>query len=154
MRYCLDSSSLIQGWNALYPPTSFPGVWTKIEELVDTGDIVSSDEVRREIEAKDDMLHTWCTERREMFVPLSLEIQTTATSILAALPRFVDARTGKSMADPFVVATAHATGTAVVTQEKPTGRLLRPKMPEACNQAGVRWITLLELIRTEGWVFA
>ena len=153
MKYCLDTSALIQGWNVLYPQTSFPGVWTRIEELVEAGEIVSSVEVILEIERKDDVLLAWAKARTGMFLPLTAEIQTTATGILATLPRLVDARTGKSMADPFVVATAHATGTAVVTQERPTGRALRPKIPEACDQVGVRWMSLLDVIKAEGWVF-
>ncbi len=122
--------------------------------LVDSGEIVSSDEVRREIEAKDDLLHDWCKARPGMFLPLTAQIQTTATGILEVLPRLVDQRTGKSMADPFVVATAHHTRTAVVTQERPTGSLLRPKIPEACGHLGVRWMGLLDVIRAEGWVFS
>ena len=38
MKYCLDTSALIQGWNVLYPPAFFPGLWTRIEELVDAGE--------------------------------------------------------------------------------------------------------------------
>lgn len=154
MRYCLDTSALIQGWNVLYPPAFFPGLWTRMEELVDAGEIVSSIEVRLEIERKDDILLAWCTARTGMFLPLTATIQTTASGILAALPKLVDARTGKSMADPFVVATAHTTGTAVVTQERPTGRPLRPKIPEACGHVGVPWMSLLDLIKAEGWVFS
>ena len=153
MKYCLDTSALIQGWNVLYPPAFFPGLWTRIEELVDVGEIVSSDEVRLEIERKDDVLLAWCKARTGMFLPLTAAIQTTASGLLATLPRLVDARTGKSMADPFVVATAHATGTAVVTQERPTGSALRPKIPEACDQVGVSWMSLLDVIKAEGWVF-
>ena len=153
MKYCLDTSALIQGWNVLYPPAFFPGLWTRMEELVDAGEIVSSEEVRLEIERKDDVLLAWCKTRTGMFLPLTAAIQTTAIGILATLPKLVDARTGKSMADPFVVATAHATRTAVVTQERPTGSALRPKIPEACNQVGVPWMSLLDVIKAEGWVF-
>jgi len=154
VKYCLDTSVLIQSWNDVYPPASFPGLWTRIADLIDSGEIISSDEVRREIEVKDDLLHDWCKPRVAMFLPLTAAIQTTATGILAALPRLVDSRTGKSMGDPFVVATAYHTGTVVVTQEKPTGSLLRPKIPEACGHLRIRWMSMLDVIRTEGWVFS
>jgi hypothetical protein len=121
---------------------------------MDAGEIVSSDEVRREIEAKDDLLLDWCTPRVAMFLPLTASIQTTASDLLAALPRLVDARTGKSMGDPFVVATAFHTRTTVVTQERPTGSVLRPKIPEACAHLGIPWLSLLDIIRAEGWVFS
>ena len=154
VKYCLDSSALIQGWNALYPPASFPGLWTRIAALVAAGEIVSSDEVKREIEAKDDLLLAWCKPRTPMFVPLSGDIQAVATQILATLPKLVDSRTGKSMADPFVVATAKVTNTILVTQERPTGKAERPKIPEACDLTGVAWVSLLDVIKAEGWVFS
>jgi hypothetical protein len=150
----MDSSSLIEGWNTLYPPDSFPGLWARIEALIAAGEIVSSAEVMKEIERKDDLLLAWCKPRASMFLPLSAEIQRTASSILANLPKLVDARTGKSMADPFVVATAKVTSTKLVTQERPTGRAHRPKIPEACEHAGVAWLNLLDVIKVEGWIFS
>lgn len=154
MKYCFDASALIQGWNVLYPRAQFPGLWGRIEALVKSGAIVSSDEVRREIERKDDDLFAWCKERLDMFVPLTSDIQLTVSSLLTALPRLIDSRTGKSMADPFVVATAHVLRIPVVTQERATSKPLRPKIPEACAYVGVRCITLLDVIKAEGWVFA
>lgn len=138
----------------LYPPAQFPGLWARIEALVASGDIVSSDEVRLEIERKDDDVHAWCKERRSMFLPLSAEVQEAATSLLRAFPRLVDARTGKSMADPFVIATAQVHAIWVVTQERATGRPRRPKIPDACLSIGIRCATLLDLIKAEGWVFS
>jgi hypothetical protein len=153
VKYCFDTSVLIQSWNDVYPLASFPGLWQRLGDLIDAGEVISSDEVRRELEAKDDLLLAWCKPHAAMFEPLTQPIQTTATQLLAGLPRLVDARTGKSMGDPFVVATAYHTGTAVVTQEKPTGSPTRPKIPEACAFLGIRWMSLLDVIRAEGWVF-
>lgn len=153
MRYCLDSSVLIQAWNRLYPPSAFPGVWGRMEALVESGEIVSSDEVRREIERKDDLLHVWCKPRAAMFLPRSADVQTAAAAILAALPRLVDARTGKSMADPF--RRRHGPGHRDGLGYRGTthGPNERPKIPEACERADVTWVSVLDLIKAEGWVF-
>ncbi len=98
-------------------------MWQRLEALIDGGDAISSDEVRREIERKDDLLLAWCKPHAAMFLPLSADIQRAASAILAELPKLVDARTGKSMADPFVVATAQVTRTVLVTEERPTGKI-------------------------------
>ena len=39
MKYCLDTSVLIQSWNDVYPPASFPGLWTRIADLIDSGEL-------------------------------------------------------------------------------------------------------------------
>lgn len=153
MRYCADASILIEGWNALYPPPQFPALWVQIEGLVSDGSLISTEEVYFEIERKDDDLFAWCRARRGMFLPLSKDVQSVASAILEELPTLVDARTGKSMADPFVVATARVTNTVVVTQEGPTGSGKRPKIPEACGFVGVDWMSLLDVIKIEGWRF-
>jgi hypothetical protein len=145
---------LIEGWNSLYPPQHFPGVWANIENLVSDGSLISTEEVYIEIERKDDDLLEWCRGRRGIFLPLTEAVQDVASAILAELPTLIDARTGKSMADPFVVATARVTETIVITQEGPTGSGKRPKIPEACDFIGVDWMSLLDLIKVEGWRFA
>ena len=72
---------------------------------------------------------------------------------MSSYPRLVDARTGKSFADPWVIATAHMRKCIVVTEEKPTGRPDRPKIPDVCRGMGVRCISFVELIRQEQWRF-
>ena len=61
--------------------------------------------------------------------------------------------TGKSFADPWVIATAHTNGCAVVTGENATGNPDRPKIPDVCRGMGIRCIGFVDLIREEQWRF-
>jgi len=153
LKYCIDTSSLMDARHRWYPPALFPSLWSRIEALIASGGLISSDEVFHELERKDDKLLKWGKERRGMFLPLSDAVQEAARKILKQFPRLVDARTGKSFADPFVIATAEVTDTTVVTGEKPTGSPDRPKIPDVCEHFEIPWINIVGMIRQEGWAF-
>jgi predicted nucleic acid-binding protein len=152
--YCIDTSGLIDAWTRWYPPEVFASLWARIDALIETNRLVSSEEVLQELERKEgDALHVWAVERNHCFLPLDEEIQRHAVSIMATHPRLVDGRTGKSFADPWVIATAQSRGCAVVTGEKPTGHPDRPKIPDVCKNMGIRWLSVTDLIRAEQWRF-
>ena len=153
MKYCIDTSSLMDAWSRWYPPGTFPSVWERLDSVIQKGDLISSQEVLREIERKDDTLYQWVKERQNCFMALTEEIQQQVRAILSEFPKLVDSRTGKSFADPFVVATAIVTGTVVVTGEKPTGKPNRPKIPEACERFRVGCINITEMFISENWKF-
>lgn len=153
MTYCIDSSSLMHASQRHYPMDTFPSFWAKMESLVGSSRIVSPDEVLREVEKKDDVLHKWCKKQGRLFHPLHQEVQVAAAEILEVFPRLVDDRPNKGKADPFVVALAKCKQLVVVTQEDPTKSNVRVKIPEVCDHYGVRWMTLLDLIRAEKWRF-
>jgi hypothetical protein len=135
-----------------YPKEVFPSLWQRIEALVEAGDLGASEEVLVEISQVDDALHDWCRARPTMFRPTDTTIQADVARLQTGYPGFVPA-TGASRADPFVVATAIATGTTVVTQEKLSPPNGRPKIPNVCDGEGVVWMNLLSMIRAEGWTF-
>jgi Domain of unknown function (DUF4411) len=54
-------------------------------------------------------------------------------------------------ADPFVVALAQVSSLQIVIDEKPTGVVHRPNIPEVVTAMGLT--RLLDMIRTEKWVF-
>ena len=64
MPYCVDTSAWLDGWRRYYPRDVFPTLWTKIEGLVATGQIISSEEVYVELAKKDDDLHGWIKARK------------------------------------------------------------------------------------------
>ena len=80
---------------------------------------MSSEEVLRELERKEkDVVHQWALAHAEMFRAPVKAIQDEVHSIMTDFPKLVDERTGKSFADPWVVATAiHVGDCAVVTEE-------------------------------------
>jgi len=143
----------VDGWVRWYPPDVFPTVWEHLRRLANVGKIVSSEEVFRELERKEDELFAWAKRYKGMFLPLDDAVQASVTEIMAAFPRLVDGRLGKSFADPFVIATARVTERVVITGERPTGKVQRPKIPDVCQHFGVECINLVELFRREKWTF-
>jgi len=64
-------------------------------------------------------------------------------------------KTGKGIygADPFVIALAKVEDLIVVTGERATNNLAKPKIPDVCNDMGIECINILDLMRREGWQF-
>lgn len=56
-------------------------------------------------------------------------------------------------ADPFVVATAKASGAVVVTHEADDGSSKRPKIPLVCRWSRVACIRFPEIVTREQWIF-
>lgn len=114
--------------------------------------LVSPIEVLHETQKRSDDLHTWLKARGEMFRELEDEIQIEAANVLAKFPRLVGQKRLRTAADPFVIALARVAGLKIVTDEKPTGSLERPNIPDVCSAIGINCIGLLEVIRAEKWV--
>ena len=147
MPYCVDTSGWLDGWQRYYPPDVFPSLWAKLDELIATGEIVSSEEVYVELERKADDLHDWVKARKQMLVPLSERVQQLAAELLSEYPRLVDTLHGRSKADPFVIATAMDMNAVVVTGEVASGRLDKPRIPNVCRAKGIGCISFLQMIR-------
>lgn len=147
MPYCVDTSAWMDGWQRYYPNDVFPTLWQRLHDRITAGEIIASEEVYVELARKDDALHKWLQERKQMLVPLDEDIQTHAGELLHEYPRLVDTLRNRSTADPFVVATALARIAVVVTGELPNGRLDKPKIPDVCRAKGIRCINFLQMIR-------
>src|SRR5688572_33130699 len=94
MRYCVDTSGWLDGWQRNYPPDVFPTLWRRVEIVIESGDIFSSEEVYVELQKKDDEIHDWMKARKEMLVPLTESIQTLASELLSEF-RSEERRVGK-----------------------------------------------------------
>jgi len=154
MIYCVDTSGWLDGWQRYYPRDVFPTLWTKIEEHVNQGDLISSEEVYREIKKKDDDLHKWIHKiqaQKSMLVATEERIQLRVGSLLGTYPRLVDTLKNRSQADPFVIATAMERQAVVVTGEK--GGTTKLRIPDVCKVEGVRCITFLDMIRELKFTF-
>lgn len=150
--YCIDTSSLIAAWQERYPPENFPSFWVKMESLVADGRLISPVEVLHETKKRSDELHTWLKARPAMFRDVDDAMQIEVANVLTQFPRLVGEKRLRTSADPFVISLARLEGLQLVTDEKPTGSLTRPNIPDVCQQLGVPWIGLLQLIRAEKWV--
>src|SRR3972149_394297 len=56
--------------------------------------------------------------------------------------------------DAFVIALAKHKNCLVITGEKNFGTDNRPRIPIVCREFGVKPISIIELIRAEGWKFS
>ncbi len=152
MSYCIDTSSLLDAWDRWYPIDVFPSFWQKMDQFIEHGLVISSEEVYTEIERKDDELFEWVKARRSMFVELTDDVQDAVTNIMATFPQLVDARSGKSFADPFVIATAMVNRATVVSGED-YGTEKRPKIPIVCDHFNVRHLRTIDFLRKLGLKF-
>ncbi|MBN1817672.1 MAG: DUF4411 family protein [Sedimentisphaerales bacterium] len=154
MKYCIDTSSLIDAWVRWYSPEVFPGLWKKVDDLIAESRFISSEEVLQELERKEgDTLYLWAKERQGIFIPLDEEIQKCVNIIMSEHPTLVDGRTGKSFADPWVVATARVKQCTVITGEQATRSLNRPKIPDVCESMKIDCISFSDLLLQEKWRF-
>ena len=138
---------------AQYPPDIFPALWEGLDDLIESGNLRATEEVFHELERKDDDVFKWTRERTNLFVEIDEAIQPVVRLILRDHRKLLDTRKSRSSADPFVIALAQLNGATVVTDERSTGSPNRPNIPDVCRALGLRSISMLELIREQGWVF-
>jgi predicted nucleic acid-binding protein len=147
MSYCVDTSGWLDGWQRHYPADVFPTLWAKLDDVIASGEIITSEEVYLEIKRKADDLHDWIQARKQMLVPLDESIQMRAITLLGEFPRLVDTLRGRGKADPFVLATAIERNAVVVTGEVVTGNMEKPRIPDVCKVKGIRCVNFLQMIR-------
>ncbi|MFC3229372.1 DUF4411 family protein [Marinibaculum pumilum] len=151
--YSIDTSALLDGLVRHYPIATFPGLWSRIDDLIQNNRLKACEMVKDELDRRDDDASAWIKARPEMVVPIDTERQPHIRRILATHPRLVDTRRGRSTADPFVIALAMQLGCPVVTGEAATGVPTKPNIPDVCQAEGIECITFLQLIQRSGWVF-
>ena len=155
MIYVFDANSLSE-LNAYYPDI-FKAFWTRFDALVANGEIISTREVRPEVErsGKDNIIG-WIKAHGQIFTMPSAP-ETAFVAQIFAIPHFqalIGQKAllrGTPVADPFVIACAHAHGGTVVTQEK-----LKPnaaKIPNVCEHFGIPCIDLERFMRDQNWSF-
>jgi Domain of unknown function (DUF4411) len=151
--YSFDSGAFINGRRDIFIPTSFPGLWRQIEELIALGQVRAVDEVKREVARHDDETAKWAKAQRGLFVPLTRDVQEATSSVLEKHPKLISLGSNKNSADPFVVGLAMAHQGTVVTQETPSGKLHKPRIPDVCMAMAVPWMTLPQFVAEQGWTF-
>jgi hypothetical protein len=149
--YSLDTSGILDAWVRHYPPDVFPTIWSQMDVSARTGEIFVIEEVVRELEKKDDGIHKWIKLRETVVVPIDSEVQENVVKIMAKYTRLVDSKKNRSVGDPWVIALAKARGLTVVTGEKATGNLAKPKIPDVCKDLGLPCIEMVDFFRKQGW---
>jgi len=152
--YSVDTSALIDGLERYYPAEAFPALWERVDELIDEGRFLVSEEVWEEVKTKDAVVKAWCEPRKDrLIVPTDAGTTTAVTELLVDHERLVMNMKGRNRADPFVIALAQIKGAVVLTGEGFDGTANRPKIPYVCSQIGVACLRFLQMIRFEGWRF-
>ncbi len=154
--YAFDTGPLSALFRNYYP-ARFPTLWDHFAELVNSGQIVSTREVFREVQdAPLEELRQWAHDNQPLFsIPTAAEASFVAKIYgVAHFQQNIEQQKllkGGRNADPFVIATAAINGCSVVTME-----LLKPnsaKIPNICQHFGVPCLTLEGFMEAEGWTF-
>lgn len=103
MKYSIDTSAILDGWRRHYPRDVFPEIWRRSEALIRKGDLRATEEVKRELEKKNDDALAWARQQEALFVPIDDLVQDAVSEILVEHERLIDTRRGRSGADPFVI---------------------------------------------------
>jgi len=153
MKYCIDSCSFIELGDT-FRPTVFPTIMPSIAKLVEEQRVYAATEVYEELKRQEgDKIFEWVRTLPGLFVLPSSSIQRAVKDILRTYPRLIDYKTGKSGADPWVIATAQVESLVVVTEEQLSGSLSSPKIPDVCRVLGVDCIRMVEFLEREGLLF-
>lgn len=165
MIYVFDTSSF-SAMKAYYPEI-FKDFWKKINQEVASGDLISTKEVRREIDNEGnsgkehekkgmDAVAVWAKSNSSLFTtPSSQELLFVNKIFL--VPHFQQLigqkqqQRGSPVADPFVIACAAHHKGSVVTEEK--HKLNSAKIPTVCEHFGVSCTNLEGFLKAKGWSF-
>jgi Domain of unknown function (DUF4411) len=155
--YAVDSSSLMD-WQGRYFPTDvFTGLVERVEELIAAGRFIARALVKEEVGAVGTAgLIAWTENHAGIFVPTA-EVLAEAQAIQNQFAGLRDPKAEYEEADAYVIALARMRGGTVVTQETPAAEKRNPKrthfIPDVCRELGISCISLLGLMRREGWEF-
>lgn len=150
--YCIDACSLIKLKH--FEADIFPDVWGSIGEAVTKKILHAPREVYREVTRVDDAVGQWLKKRKDIIVsPDTPQLQKVA-EIQSKFPTLVDSQATIPQGDPFLIAHGIISGCTLITEEVEAGpNAKRVKIPNVCKHYKVRYITLTEFFREQGWVF-
>lgn len=151
--FSFDSGAFINGRRDIFILPTFAAVWTNIQTMITHGQVRAIEEVRHEVTRHDDDTGQWVKAQQGLFEPLTPEVQKATSKVLAKHPKLISLGSSRSSADPFVIALAVANSGTVVTQETPSNKLHKPRIPDVCMDMGVPWMTLPQFVADQGWSF-
>lgn len=141
-----------------YYPANFPSFWASLDEAVATGNIISVEEVLKEIEngSASEHLGDWVDSNKLIFrTPVEEDLQFVAT--IFDVQRFQglvgqnQLLQGMPVADPFIIAAAKVVGGCVVTEEKMKPNAV--KIPNVCDYYDIDCINFESLMARENWQY-
>mgnify|MGYP005828121355 CR=1 FL=1 len=153
--YLLDANTYIQAKNLHYQMSFCPAYWDWLDEQFESGQLASIISVYNELTEQNDELTQWVRQRKTHFLPVSSEqIQ----DQFGAVVQHVSGLVGKKAehvadfldkADPWLVATASASGATVVTHEiSVANNSSKVKIPNVCAAFEIPYVTTYQLLNT------
>lgn len=153
--YAVDTSAFME-WQARYYPTDiFTTLKTRIDDLIDEKRLFSPELVQEELTAVGTPdLTAWAVANPSLWVPTT-ELLSATLGIQNKFPGLRDPKAEFEEADAYVIALAQMRDGIVVTQETSAAEKRNPKrthfIPDVCRELGLPCISLLGLMRKEGW---
>jgi rRNA-processing protein FCF1 len=151
VRYCLDTNVLIEAWNKYYSPRFCKMYWDILNELGFQNKIFIPKAVADEINRSEDELAKWLKSSNIRIIEADAEVTVCLQKIYSSNPShafLVDNKKYRSLADPWIIAHAIKENACVVTKEEKitATKENRIKIPNVCENMGVRWIDDFRLI--------
>ncbi|CAM2008025.1 PIN domain-containing protein [Acanthopleuribacter pedis] len=154
--YIFDSNSFNE-MSKIYP-SRFPSFWTKIDEYIKNGSIISVKEAYEEVTRgadQDDFLD-WVKNNKAIFLAPSQQetffvVEIFETKNFRDMVRKKQLFEGKPVADPFLIASAKVREGIVVTEER--YRKNSAKIPTICEHFGIKTLNLEGFMTQENWLF-
>jgi hypothetical protein len=152
--YLLDSNVFIEAKNRHYGFDFCPAFWDWVVAEHGNGTVFSVEQVEEELLAGEDTLSTWAQGRgSQFFVPPDAQVATSLSTV-ATWARGADYTDGAvsqflQAADFYLVAHAHANQCVVVTHERTDKGKKKIKIPNACLELGVAFMSPYDMLRAE-----
>lgn len=152
VKYIFDSGPIIDFKH--YYEDVFVSLWDRFEDLIENGSIISSIEVFRELQQRDDDAAAIANKYKHIFLRPHIEEQKYVREILtnhSELIKFKNIAGGAPVADPFIIAQAIVNNATLITTEK-----FKPNahnVPNICKEYGVNFLTLKDFFKQEDWRF-
>ncbi|SEO59355.1 DUF4411 family protein [Mucilaginibacter sp. OK283] len=149
--YCLDANVIIEAWQKYYSPKFCPSYWEVLNNLGKQGRLFIPKNVSDEITRTEDDLAKWLKTSDIKIEQIDGNVTSCLSKIYAANPLhkfLVDNTRQRSLADPWVIAHAMNSNACVVTKEnfETAANSKRIKIPNVCQNMGIRWINDFALI--------
>lgn len=151
MKWCFDTSALIEPWQRRYPPDVFGSVWDTLEELANKQLIIAPEEVKFELAAQKDDLYNWACGLNGFFAPTDRKLIELQAEIVNDHPGLIKYNSTKSGADAWVIALAEMHGIPVVTYENKAKKNAAPRIPDVCEARGLKVVDLVDVLRNNGF---
>jgi len=149
--YCLDANVIIEAWQKYYSPTFCPDYWELLNDFGQNNKMFIPESVYEEIIRTDDDLSIWLKKSNIPVHKINESVTKCLQTIYSKNPvhKFlVDNTKARSLADPWIIAHAINEKATVVTKEEKVTALnsKRIKIPNVCDNMGIRWINDFQLI--------